>query len=68
METLQQKLAAYERPITVEELCELLTINNETVYDWIKGPQRLPAYRLGKFWRFEPCEILAWWNARKVGR
>ena len=67
METLEQRLAAYERPITVEELCGLLSINNETVYDWIKA-KRLPAYRVGKFWRFEPQELIEWWQKRKVGR
>jgi excisionase family DNA binding protein len=54
--------------MTVEELCAELSINNETVYDWIKGPQRLPAYRVGKFWRFEPRDILDWWQKRRFGK
>jgi excisionase family DNA binding protein len=67
MTTLAERLAAYERPMTVEELCAELSINNETVYDWIKA-KRLPApFKVGKSWRFEPRDILDWWLKRKAG-
>ena len=53
METFEEQLAAFERPITVRELAESLTVTQETICDWIKQ-KRLPAYRVGKCWRFEP--------------
>jgi excisionase family DNA binding protein len=67
METFAEKLAARERPITVRELAESLSLTDETICDWI-AQKRLPAYRVGKSWRFEPREILEWWQARKVGK
>ena len=67
METLEQKLMAFERPITVKELAEMLSLTDETICDWIKR-RRLPAYGVGKSWRFEAREILEWWRARRVGK
>ena len=59
METFEQKLATLDRPITVKELAESLSLTSETICDWITQ-KRLPAYRVGKTWRFEPSEILKW--------
>jgi excisionase family DNA binding protein len=67
MITLEQRLVEFERPITVRELAESLSLTDETICDWI-ARKRLPAYRVGKSWRFEPREVLEWWQARKVGK
>jgi excisionase family DNA binding protein len=67
METFAEKLAAFERPITVKELSEILSLTEETICDWI-AKKRLPAFRVGRAWRFEPREILDWWQARRVGK
>jgi excisionase family DNA binding protein len=67
VETLAQKLAAFDRPITVKELAQMLSLTDETICDWIKQ-KRLPAHRVGKSWRLEAIEVLKWWQARKVGK
>ena len=67
METFEEKLAALDRPLTVGELAGILGVAPYTIRDWIKQ-RRLPAYRIGNSWRFEPREIADWWRARRVGR
>jgi excisionase family DNA binding protein len=66
MTTLAERLKGYDRPLTVDELCYELTVSPETIYDWIRR-KRLDAYRVGKSWRFEPRNVLEWWQKRHVG-
>jgi len=66
MTTFAERLADYERPLTVDELCYELSKSRDTIYEWIKR-KRLPAYRNGNSWLFEPRDILDWWEDRRVG-
>jgi len=65
--TFADQLAHLNRPMTMQELCTALSVSNETVYGWIKK-KRFPAFRIGRDWRFEPLEVLEWWEARRVGK
>jgi|SRR3974390_2638124 len=51
-----------ERLLTVEEVAALLHVPISWVYGRLRKPsaERLPAYRLGKYWRFRQDEIHAW--------
>jgi excisionase family DNA binding protein len=50
------------RLLTVEEVAALLHVPVSWVYGRMRkrSPERLPAYRLGKYWRFREDEIHAW--------
>jgi excisionase family DNA binding protein len=50
------------RLLTVEEVAALLHVPVSWVYGRLRkrSPNRLPAYRLGKYWRFREDEIHAW--------
>ncbi|MHB8753419.1 MAG: helix-turn-helix domain-containing protein [Candidatus Acidiferrales bacterium] len=48
--------------LTVHEVASLLNVPVSWVYGRMRkrSRERLPAYRLGKYWRFCEAEILAW--------
>jgi excisionase family DNA binding protein len=43
--------------LNVEEVADLLRVSNQTVYNMIKDG-RLPAYKVGREWRFNRQEII----------
>lgn len=53
--------------LTVREVAELLHVPSSWVYGRMrKRPsERLPGYRLGKYWRFREPEIIAWVECHK---
>ncbi len=48
--------------LTVPEVAELLRVPVSWVYERTRrrSLDRLPGYRLGKYWRFNQNEVLAW--------
>jgi len=48
--------------LTVQETAALLKVPVSWVYGHLRArcTDRLPAYRLGKYWRFRADEVLAW--------
>lgn len=48
--------------LTVAEVAHLLQVPVSWVYGRMRrrSPERLPAYKLGKYWRFRESEIAAW--------
>jgi excisionase family DNA binding protein len=51
-----------ERHLNVHEVAELLQVPVSWVYGRMRrrSLERLPGYRLGKYWRFRRDEVLAW--------
>lgn len=45
--------------LTVEEVAEYLKLAKKTVYK-LATEERIPAFRIGKFWRFKRTEIETW--------
>jgi excisionase family DNA binding protein len=50
------------RLLTVGEVAEMLHVPVSWVYGRMRkrSSERLPGYRLGKYWRFREAEVLAW--------
>jgi excisionase family DNA binding protein len=50
------------RLLTLEEVASLLHVPVSWVYGRMRkrSLERLPAYRLGKYWRFHELEVLEW--------
>lgn len=48
--------------LTVQQVAELLQVPVSWVYGRLRerSLQKLPGYRLGKYWRFDREEVLAW--------
>ena len=55
--------------LTVEEVAELLKVPVSWVYERTRrrGLNRLPGFRLGKYWRFDEGEIRSWLERQRAG-
>ena len=56
--------------LTVQQVAELLQVPSSWVYGRMRKRtlERLPAYRLGKYWRFDKSELLAWVSRQRTNR
>ena|SRR5690348_13052153 len=56
--------------LTVHEVAMLLQVPISWVYERMRkrSSERLPGYRLGKYWRFSEDEILAWVKRQRGGQ
>lgn len=55
--------------LTVEEVAELLRVPLSWVYERTRkrGVERIPGFRLGKYWRFREADVLAWLDRQRGG-
>jgi len=55
--------------LTVEEVAELLKVPVSWVYERtrLRGINRLPGFRLGKYWRFSEADVFAWLERQRGG-
>jgi excisionase family DNA binding protein len=55
--------------LTVNEVAELLKVPVSWVYERTRrrGLDRLPGFRLGKYWRFDDSEIRTWLERQRSG-
>src|ERR1700719_969688 len=55
--------------LTVHEVATMLHVPVSWVYGRMRkrSVERLPGYRLGKYWRFRKNEVLAWVECHSVG-
>ena len=56
--------------LTVRQVAELLQVPVSWVYGRMRKRsfERLPGYRLGKYWRFDREEVLAWVARHQTNR
>ncbi|MBW8064529.1 MAG: helix-turn-helix domain-containing protein [Nitrospira sp.] len=55
--------SAKDELLTVAETCRYLKIAPRTLYRYIQN-QRLPAFKLGKEWRFVRSDLVQWLRQR----
>jgi excisionase family DNA binding protein len=66
----QRSLAAGSSPLlTIEEVAELLSVPVSWVYGKTRRRtvDRIPGFRLGKYWRFREPDVLAWIERQRGG-
>jgi len=58
-----------ESLLTIEEVAELLKVPISWVYGRTRrrSLDRIPGFRLGKYWRFREPDVLAWIERQRVG-
>jgi excisionase family DNA binding protein len=64
------KMERDEGPLlNVQEVAQLLQVPVSWVYERVRrrSLERLPAYRLGKYWRFREADIRAWIERQRMG-
>ena len=49
-----------ENWIGIEEIAEHLGVKPRTIRDWIKNGKGIPAYKIGRFWKFNQSEVDEW--------
>lgn len=55
-----------DRWLTVDEICQYLSVTNETVYKWI-DQRGMPGHRVGRRWMFKQEEVDAWVRSGGAG-
>jgi excisionase family DNA binding protein len=55
--------------LTVEEIAKMLKVPVSWVYERTRSraSDRIPGFKLGKYWRFRESEVLAWIQKQGVG-
>ena len=55
--------------LTVKEVAELLQVPVSWVYERTRkrSLDRIPGFRLGKYWRFRESDVLAWLERQRSG-
>jgi excisionase family DNA binding protein len=55
--------------LTVEDVAEMLQVPPSWVYEHTRqrSTDRIPAFRLGLYWRFRVSDVLAWIERQRVG-
>jgi excisionase family DNA binding protein len=55
--------------LTVHDVADLLHVPVSWVYGHTRDrcPDRIPGFRLGKYWRFDEADVLAWIQRRRLG-
>jgi excisionase family DNA binding protein len=53
--------------LSVEEVATLLKVPPSWVYDRtrLRTRERIPGFRLGKYWRFREADVLAWLDRQR---
>jgi excisionase family DNA binding protein len=66
---LEAALAPRNTLLTVEDVAELLRVPVSWVYERTRlgGVDRLPGFRLGKYWRFREAEVINWLERQRAG-
>lgn len=60
---------ADENLLTVHEVARILKVPPSWVYEHtrLRSRDRIPGFRIGKYWRFRYGEILAWVESQREG-
>jgi excisionase family DNA binding protein len=66
METIVQRLRTRSGMLTIAELSDVLGFHEVTLRNWVRAG-KLPAVRIAGQWKFDPVELAAWVEARRMG-
>lgn len=51
--------------IGIEEAANYLSVNKDTIRNWIKRDNGVPAHKIGKIWKFKKSELDQWVKSGK---
>lgn len=54
----------FDKLMTVEQMAEYLQVDEYTIYAWARKG-KMPAFKVGRFWRFRKEEIDKWLESQK---
>ena len=56
---------AEDRWIGIEEAANYLGVNKDTIRNWIKKGNGIPAHKIGKLWKFKKSQLDNWIKSGK---
>ena len=51
--------------INLEEAADYLSVNKDTIRNWIRKDTGVPAHKVGKQWKFKRSELYEWIKSGK---
>lgn len=59
----------FDTLLTIQEVAELLQVPSSWVYQRTRrrATNRIPGFRLGKYWRFRASDVMVWLEQQRVG-
>ena len=51
--------------INLEEAATYLSVNKDTIRNWIRKDTGIPAHKIGKMWKFKKIELDEWVKSGK---
>lgn len=51
--------------INLEEAADYLSVNKDTIRNWIRKDNGIPAHKIGKLWKFKKSELDEWVKSGK---
>lgn len=51
--------------INLEEAAYYLSVNKDTIRNWIRKDNGIPAHKIGKLWKFKKSELDEWIKSGK---
>ena len=54
-----------EKWVGIVEAAKHLSVNKDTIRNWIRSKNGIPAHRVGKLWKFKLSELDEWINSGK---
>lgn len=51
--------------IGIEDTANYLSVNKDTIRNWIKKDTGIPAHKIGKLWKFKKSELDEWIKSGK---
>jgi predicted DNA-binding transcriptional regulator AlpA len=57
-------MAATERPWSIQEVSVFLSVPVGTLYRWRRYHTGPPAARIGRYLRYDPADVYAWFKDR----
>ena len=54
--------------INLEEAADYLGVNKDTIRNWIRKDNGIPAHKIGKLWKFKKAELDEWVKSGKSAK
>lgn len=55
-----------DRWINIDEVANYFGVNKDTIRNWIKRDNGIPAHKIGKLWKFKKSELDTWVKSGKA--
>ena len=65
MRRMDMAIENNDKWINLEEAADYLSVNKDTIRNWIRKDTGIPAHKIGKLWKFKKSELDDWVKSGK---